>query len=85
MPLLILCRQCSVLNHVLLDRETQSYRVIVVGNSVSGKHDLVLEEFDPETLKWKVTKDMVPSQEFLLDEYQTSVFVKGIIQCITHG
>jgi hypothetical protein len=40
-----------------------------VGNSVSGKNDLVLEVFDPETLKWKVTKDMVLSRQFLLDEY----------------
>ena len=43
-----------LLAYVLFARITQSYRV-VVGNSVSGKNDLVLEVFDPETLKWKVT------------------------------
>ena len=49
-----------------------------MGNSVSGKNDLLLEVFDPETLKWKVIKDMVPSQDSLLDEYQTNVFVKRL-------
>ena len=75
-------RRNPVLMHMLVNSTTKSYKVIVAGSSgMEGGLSKCTEIFDSLTWKWTKTGD-IPGPEFCLNEYQTGVYIDGVLYCI---
>lgn len=75
-------RRNPVLMHMLVNSTTKSYKVIVAGSSgMEGGLSKCTEIFDSSTWKWTTTGD-IPGPEFCLNEYQTGVYINGVLYCI---
>jgi F-box interacting protein len=72
-----------VLMTLLLDKDTNNYKVIVAGNATISSGELFrkTEVYDSITREWKVAGD-VPGPEFALDEFQAGVVSKGVLYCV---
>ena len=71
-----------VLMHMVAN--ATSYKIIVVGSSGMLGGEILsrkTEVYDSRTSQWEVTGDM-PGVDFSLNEYQTGIFVNGILYCI---
>ena len=84
-----------VLMTLLLDKDTNNYKVIVAGSATIGSEELSrkTEVYDSTTQEWKVAGD-VPGPEYALNEFQTGALSEGVLYCvgfistedtITHG
>ena len=84
-----------VLINLILDKDTNNYKVIVAGSATIGSEELSrkTEVYDSITGKWKVAGD-VPGPEYALNEFQTGALSEGVVYCvgfistgerITHG
>ena len=82
LPPMNFARQPVVMN-IILDKETDDYKVIVAGSATPGSEKLSkkTEVYDSTTSTWKVTGD-VPGPEYALNEYQTGAFSEGILYCV---
>ena len=72
-----------VLMTLLLDKDTNSYKVIAAGSATIGSEELSrkTEVYDSITGEWKVVGN-VPGPEYALNEFQTGAVSKGILYCI---
>ena len=84
-----------VLMNILLDKDTNNYKIIVAGSATIGSKELSrkTEVYNSITRKWKVVDD-VPGPEYALNEFQTGAVSEGVLYCvgfigtgdgITHG
>ena len=82
LPPLNSCRN-PVLMHILVDPNSNHYKVIVAGSSgmTQGHLSNRTEVFDSQTSRWSNTGDL-PGPQFGLDEYQTGVCVDGKLYCV---
>ena len=94
LPPLNFSRQ-PVLMNMLLDKDTNNYKIIVAGSATTGSEELSrkTEVYDSATQEWKVVGD-VPGPEYALNEFQTGAVSEGVLYCvgfistgdgITHG
>ena len=82
LPSMNLPRQPVIMN-LLLDKDTNNYKVIVAGSATIGSEELSrkTEVYDSITREWKLVGD-VPGPEYALNEFQTGAVSKGILYCI---
>jgi hypothetical protein len=82
LPTMTFPRQ-PVLMNLLLDKDTNNYKVIVAGSATISSEELSrkTEVYDSVTGEWKVVGN-VPGPEYALNEFQTGAVSKGILYCI---
>ena len=72
-----------VLMNLLLDKDTNNYKVIVAGSATIGSEELSrkTEVYDSITREWKVAGD-IPGPEYALNEFQTGALSEGVLYCV---
>ena len=72
-----------VVMHIILDKDTNNYKLIVAGSATIGSGELSrkTEVYDSTTCAWEVTGH-VPGPEYALNEYQTGAFAEGVLYCV---
>ena len=72
-----------VLMNLLLDKDTNNYKVIVAGSATIGSEELSrkTEVYNSITQEWKVAGD-VPGPEYALNEFQTGALSEGVLYCV---
>lgn len=84
-----------VLMNLLLDKDTNNYKIIVAGSAKIGSEELSrkTEVYNSITREWKVVDD-IPGPDYALSEFQTGAVSEGVLYCvgfistgdrITHG
>ena len=72
-----------VVMHIILDKDTNNYKLIVAGSATPGSEELSrkTEVYASSTRAWEVTGN-VPGPEYALNEYQTGAFSEGVLYCV---